>query len=93
MTPEELEALERIEARLALPGLHLPKTSAELAWLCTLVRRLATTVPGKPKRGRRAEHEIALAKQAGRIAELESKLGLTPEVVLAAERKRLEAEL
>lgn len=94
MTPEEIEAIERIEKRLELPGIHLPKTEAELRWLCALARRLATTVPGKPKRRpRREEHEIALANQAHRIAVLERKLGLTPDVVLAEERKRLEAEL
>lgn len=91
MTPEELEALAKIEERLKLPGLHLPKTSAELTWLCTLVRRLSQAQPGKPKK--LPAHEAALAKQAARIAELEGMLGLTPEVVLAAERKRLEAEL
>ena len=90
MTPEELAALEAIERQLKMPGYYQPKAGAEVGWLVALVRKLDVAIPGKPrKRSRRAEFEIEMSKQAARIAELEGMLGLTPEVVFAAERKRI----
>lgn len=87
MTPEEREELAKLEEMAARLTTSHARVAGGIRWACALVRRLAGDAPDvAPQR------DEVLARQAARIVELESMLGLTPEAVLAAERGRQDAK-
>lgn len=93
ITDEDMAAVAKIEERLAQPGVHLPKTAAEMAWLCALVRKAHSALQQTPSSELRQifdakakEMAAEMGRMADAIAELELELGHTPDKVFAAER-------
>jgi hypothetical protein len=83
--PEDLAAVDALEADSKRMHGQNPALMTRVQWLCTLVKRLDApeSVPD--------DRDAVLQTQAARIVELESRLGLSADAVLALERAQLKA--
>jgi hypothetical protein len=84
MTPEDLEAVEALERDADRALAPMPTLKARVKWLCALVKRLESPEPVIDDRDK------ILQAQAERIATLELRMNLTPDVIFAQERAEIE---
>jgi hypothetical protein len=85
LSAEDLAEVSVLERESTFLAPQYPRFCARVTWLCALARRLNAPESVQDDR------DLALQHASERIVELEKRLNLTPEAVLAIERSELSA--